>query len=85
MEEIMKPDIACVNLEDIALQMTSSLDLREKKMAWYQGGLSYNSDCDCWGFSLTVRMIRGQDYPDVFFFLDLAYLGSAGVGSNTRF
>jgi len=69
----------------LALNAGASLDLREKKMAWYQGGLSYNSNCDCWGFSLTVRMIRGQDYPDVFFFLDLAYLGSAGIGSNTRF
>jgi len=29
MEEMMKPDIAFVNLEDIALQMTSSLDLNE--------------------------------------------------------
>jgi LPS-assembly protein len=69
----------------LSLNAGASLDLREKKMAWYQGGLSYNSDCDCWGFSLTVRMIRNQDYPDVFFLLDLAYLGSAGVGSNTRF
>ena len=29
MDKIMKPDIAFVNLEDIALQMTSSLDLNE--------------------------------------------------------
>ena len=37
MEEIMKPDIARVNLEDIALQMTSSLDLNEVLTTITQG------------------------------------------------
>ncbi len=63
----------------------ASLDLREKCLSWYGGGVAYRSDCRCWGFSLTVRMLRAQDYPDVFFLLDLAYLGTAGVGTNKRF
>jgi LPS-assembly protein len=67
------------------LSAGASLDLREKKLSWYGGGIAYRSDCRCWGFSLTVRMLRGQDFPDIFFLLDLAYLGTAGVGTNTRF
>jgi hypothetical protein len=62
-----------------------SLDLREVAVPWYGGGIGYQSDCRCWGFSLTVRMLQGQDIPDVFFLLDLAYLGAAGVGTNARF
>jgi len=69
----------------LSLRAGANLDLREKKLSWYGGGITYNSDCRCWGFSLTVRMLRGQDYPDIFFLLDLAYLGTAGVGTNTRF
>jgi LPS-assembly protein len=69
----------------LSLRAGANLNLREKKLSWYGGGIAYNSDCRCWGFSLTVRMLRGQDFPDIFFLLDLAYLGTAGVGTNTRF
>lgn len=69
----------------LSLTAGASLDLREKKLSWYGGGIAYRSDCRCWGFSLTVRMLRAQDFPDIFFLLDLAYLGTAGVGTNTRF
>jgi hypothetical protein len=69
----------------LSLRAGANLDLRQEKLSWYGGGIAYNSDCRCWGFSLTVRMLRGQDFPDVFFLLDLAYLGTAGVGTNTRF
>jgi len=69
----------------LSLHAGASLDLREEKLSWYGGGIAYNSDCRCWGFSLTVRMLRGQDFPDIFFLLDLAYLGTAGVGTSTRF
>jgi hypothetical protein len=30
-------------------------------------------------------MLRAQDLPDIFFLLDLAYLGTAGVGTSTKF
>jgi LPS-assembly protein len=69
----------------LSLHAGASLDLREYELSWYGGGLAYRSDCRCWGFSLTVRMLRAQDFPDIFFLLDLAYLGAAGVGTNTRF
>jgi hypothetical protein len=69
----------------LSMHAGANLDLREKKLSWYGGGIAYNSDCRCWGFSLTVRMLRGQDFPDIFFLLDLAYLGTAGVGTSTRF
>jgi hypothetical protein len=69
----------------LSLHAGANLDLREEKLSWYGGGIAYKSDCRCWGFSLTVRMLRAQDFPDIFFLLDLAYLGTAGVGTNTRF
>ncbi len=69
----------------LAVSLGGSLDLRETALAWYGGGVRYQSNCHCWGFSLTARMLRGQDFPDIFFLLDLAYLGAAGVGNNTRF
>jgi len=69
----------------LSLHAGANLDLREKKLSWYGGGIAYNSNCRCWGFSLTVRMLRAQDFPDIFFLLDLAYLGTAGVGTNTKF
>jgi LPS-assembly protein len=68
-----------------AVSLGGSLDLQETALAWYGGGIRYESDCHCWGFSVTARMLRGQDFPDIFFLLDLAYLGAAGVGNNTRF
>jgi hypothetical protein len=69
----------------LSMHAGANLDLREKKLSWYGGGIAYNSDCRCWGFSLTVRMLRGQDFPDIFFLLDLAYLGTAGVGTSAKF
>jgi len=69
----------------LSLHAGANLDLREYELFWYGGGIAYRSDCRCWGFSLTVRMLRAQDFPDIFFLLDLAYLGTAGVGTNTRF
>jgi len=69
----------------LGLSAGANLDLQAGELAWYGGGMHYDSNCRCWGFSLTLRMLRGQDYPDVFFLLDLAYLGAAGVGTNTRF
>ncbi len=51
----------------------------------YGAGLAYKSDCGCWGVSTSFRMLRGQDYPDVFFLLDLGPLGSAGASTASRF
>jgi hypothetical protein len=62
-----------------------NLDIDAPALNWYGGGVGYRSDCRCWSFSLTARMLRGQRYPDVFFLLDVATLGSAGGGTSTRF
>jgi LPS-assembly protein len=69
----------------LGMGLGASLDLYTQELSWYGGTVRYNSNCNCWGFSLSVRMLKGQTYPDVFFLLDLAYLGAAGIGSNTKF
>lgn len=60
-------------------------NLFESTLDTYGAGLTYKSDCGCWGISASFRMLRGQDYPDVFFLLDLGALGSAGASTASRF
>jgi hypothetical protein len=69
----------------VALSAGANLDVEVGKLNWYGGGIAYRSDCRCFAVSVLVRMLRGQDIPDVFLTLDLATLGTAGVGSSTRF
>ncbi|MBN2492945.1 MAG: LPS-assembly protein LptD [Deltaproteobacteria bacterium] len=69
----------------LAIQGGLNLDIQDGELNWYGGGVSYASDCRCWSVSVTARMLRGQDLPDLFFFLDLAQLGSAGGGTSARF
>ncbi|HOX45237.1 MAG TPA: hypothetical protein PK668_16700 [Myxococcota bacterium] len=61
------------------------LNLRDVEPTWYGGGLGYRSDCRCFAVSASVRMLAGQELPDVFFFLDLGLLGSGGGGTKAMF
>lgn len=69
------------------LWLTGSLhlNLRAVEVTWYGGGLGYRSDCGCFAFSVSARKVVGQGFPDLFFFLDLGYLGTAGGGTSTLF
>jgi hypothetical protein len=69
----------------VSLTAGLSFDLFSGVLNCYGGGILYRSNCHCWGGSLTARMFRGQSYPDVFLLIDLAYLGSAGVGTAGQF
>lgn len=61
------------------------VDLEVENYAWLGGTVMYNSPCRCWGFSLTVRKIRAQTWPDIFVMLDLGWLGRTTAGNNRRF
>ncbi len=69
----------------VALSALANLDLAGGYLIGAGGGVSYRSPCRCLLASLDVRWVRGQSYPDVFFLLDLAMLGSAGGGTAQRF
>lgn len=69
----------------VALSALANLDLAGGHLIGAGGGVSYRSPCQCLLASLDVRWVRGQSYPDVFFLLDLAMLGSAGGGTAQRF
>jgi hypothetical protein len=68
--------------ESLSLTAGANLDLILKKVIWYGGGITYNSDCRCFGVSLSLLMLYGQKYPDVFLWLDLGVLGSGGTGTS---
>ena len=57
----------------------------QSKLTYYGAGLAYKSDCHCWGISASFRKLSNQDFPDLFFLLDLGPLGRAGGGTATRF
>jgi LPS-assembly protein len=69
----------------LALSQMANVDLAAGHWIGIGSGISYRSPCRCLAASLDVRFIRGQTYPDVFFLLDLAMLGSAGGGTAQRF
>ncbi|MBW2699221.1 MAG: LPS-assembly protein LptD [Deltaproteobacteria bacterium] len=69
----------------LSLQGGVHINLRDRWVDWFDAGLTYRSDCRCWATSITVRKWRGQDLPDVFFWLDLSVLGRAGGSSASRF
>jgi lipopolysaccharide export system protein LptA len=71
--------------DSLSINASANLDLIKKQINWYGGGIAYNSNCRCFGWALTIRMIRGQQYPDIFVWLDLGVLGSGGTGTNTAF
>jgi hypothetical protein len=52
---------------------------------WWSASLAYQSNCHCWGFSVSLRWAHGEEYPDVFFMLDLGLLGSTRAGTVSTF
>ncbi len=69
----------------ISVSASVLVNIYGRTLDTYGGGLAYKSDCGCWGLSASFRMLRGQDYPDVFFLLDLGPLGSAGGSTASKF
>ena len=72
-------------LDSLALTAGTNIDLINRFVNWYGGGIAYNSNCRCFGCALTIRMVRGQSIPDVLLFIDLGFLGSGGFGTMNMF